>query len=278
MHSPWAWSQVRFDLSQQNFKHTIDLKSLTCHTCCRPYFELSFQKTSGWLDHLKGLESQVPQHISKGAKKIVIHHDADDDGAYEKFEINLKNGLGTTNSNLTKIAEDAVEKTKESILTGKSRYDQLVAFFKEALKARDIAEMFAPLANNEAAREAAEIAKNAVENATESAAKVKEATSVLKKAIAQTIMESTREKVEKAKDSTEKNANIAQTALAKEAVEKANEALAKVDQTLEHLKSNITKDDEEVDALLEKVVDAEAKAKAADMSSAKEAAKVNIVH
>ena len=49
-----------------------------------------------WLSHLKGLDASIPHHVGKGAKKIVIHHDADgdDDGTYEKFEININDPEG----------------------------------------------------------------------------------------------------------------------------------------------------------------------------------------
>ena len=66
-----------------------------------------------WLSHLKGLDSSIPHHLGKGAKIIVIHHDADgdDDGTYEKFEININD------------PEDGSEKTNttenDSITGGK---------------------------------------------------------------------------------------------------------------------------------------------------------------
>ena len=56
-----------------------------------------------WLSHLKGLNSSIPHHIGKGAKKIVIHYDADgdDDGTYEKFEININDPEGSEKTNTT---------------------------------------------------------------------------------------------------------------------------------------------------------------------------------
>ena len=44
-----------------------------------------------WLSQLKRVDTNIPHHVGKGVKKIVIHHDADgdDDGTYEKFEINV---------------------------------------------------------------------------------------------------------------------------------------------------------------------------------------------
>ena len=53
--------------------------------------EVSIEQVKSWLSHLKGFDASIPHHIGKGAKKIVIHHDADgdDDGTYEKFEINI---------------------------------------------------------------------------------------------------------------------------------------------------------------------------------------------
>ena len=56
----------------------------------------------------------------------------------------------------------------------------------EALKAQDLAELLVPVANTDSAREAGESVKNAVANARAAAAKVREAWSVLKSAIAQT--------------------------------------------------------------------------------------------
>ena len=62
--------------------------------------EFSFHKVSSWL---KGLDSSIPHHIGKGAKKIVIHHDADgdDDGTYEKFEININDPEDKLETNTT---------------------------------------------------------------------------------------------------------------------------------------------------------------------------------
>ena len=56
-----------------------------------------------WLSHLKGLNSSIPHHIGKEAKKIVIHYDADgdDDGTYEKFEININDPEGSEKTNTT---------------------------------------------------------------------------------------------------------------------------------------------------------------------------------
>ena len=48
-----------------------------------------------WLSQLKGIDdTSIPHLVGKKAKKIVIHHDADgdDDGTYEKFEINVNGG------------------------------------------------------------------------------------------------------------------------------------------------------------------------------------------
>ena len=47
-----------------------------------------------WFSQLKGLDSKIPHHVGKGAKKIVIHHDGDEDGSVEKFEININDPAG----------------------------------------------------------------------------------------------------------------------------------------------------------------------------------------
>ena len=47
-----------------------------------------------WFSQLKGFDSKIPQHVGKGAKKIVIHHDGDEDGSVEKFEININDPAG----------------------------------------------------------------------------------------------------------------------------------------------------------------------------------------
>ena len=53
-----------------------------------------FQKVRSWFSQLKGFDSKIPQHVGKGAKKIVIHHDGDEDGSVEKFEININDPAG----------------------------------------------------------------------------------------------------------------------------------------------------------------------------------------
>ena len=55
-----------------------------------------------WLSQLKGIDdTSIPHLVGKKAKKIVIHHDADgdDDGTYEKFEINVNDPEGAENTN-----------------------------------------------------------------------------------------------------------------------------------------------------------------------------------
>ena len=150
-----------------------------------------------------------------------------------------------------------------------------MAKLKEAFKAQHIAELFLPVANTDAAREAAEIVKNAVTNATAGVIKVKKALIFRRSAILQPIVESSREEVVKAKAEAEANANIAQTASAHQAATKAKEALAEIDQALEELKSKNITEEEELDDLLDKVVKADEKATAADLSTAKEASKIN---
>ena len=54
-----------------------------------------------WLSQLKGIDdTSIPHLVGKKAKKIVIHHDADgdDDGTYEKFEINVNDPEGAENT------------------------------------------------------------------------------------------------------------------------------------------------------------------------------------
>ena len=201
------------------------------------------------------------------------------DVVHVNFQLGAKQDESET-SNLTKYAEEAAKEIKRSILAGEEisfgqEREPVLPKLKEALKAQDLAELLIPVANTDSAREAGESVKNAVANATAAATKVREASSVLKSAIAQTIVESTREGAVKAKNSAETNANIAQTASAHATAAKANEALTEIDQTLEQLKSKNITEEEEIDDLLDKVVKADGKAKAADWSTAKEAAKVN---
>ena len=63
-----------------------------------------------WLSHLKGFDASIPHHIGKGAKKIVIHHDADgdDDGTYEKFEININEPEGADKSVTNTTENDSI--------------------------------------------------------------------------------------------------------------------------------------------------------------------------
>ena len=67
-----------------------------------------------WLSHLKGLDSSIPHHLGKGAKKIVIHHDADgdDDGTYEKFEININDPEGSEKTNTTETGGKYLQGSK----------------------------------------------------------------------------------------------------------------------------------------------------------------------
>ena len=87
---------------------------------------------------------------------------------------------------IQKKVEEATEKTKKAA-------DDAVAELKEAFKAQHIAEVFVPVANTDAAREAGEIVKNAVTNATAGATKVKKASIFRRSAISQIIFESSRQ-------------------------------------------------------------------------------------
>ena len=53
-----------------------------------------------WLSQLNGIDKSIPHHVGNGAKKIVILHgaDGDDDGTYEKFEINVNDPEGAENT------------------------------------------------------------------------------------------------------------------------------------------------------------------------------------
>ena len=144
----------------------------------------------------------------------------------------------------------------------------------EAVEAQALAEMFVPVANTDNAREAAEVVKEAVGNATKGLERVKEASNILKKVIAQTNVESMREEVERAKDSAEKNANITQSAPSQEAVRETKDALMRIDQTLDQLRANIT-EEEDIDDLLGEAMVAVTKAKSAAQLSTEEAAMVD---
>ena len=72
--------------------------------------QLSIEQVKSWLSHLKGFDASIPQHIGKGAKKIVIHHDADgdDDGTYEKFEINVNEPEGREELETNESENDSI--------------------------------------------------------------------------------------------------------------------------------------------------------------------------
>ena len=63
-----------------------------------------------WLSQLNGIDKSIPHHVGKGAKKIDIHYDADgdDDGTYEKFEINVNEPEGGDKSETNESENDSI--------------------------------------------------------------------------------------------------------------------------------------------------------------------------
>ena len=63
-----------------------------------------------WLSQLKRIDTNIPHHVGKGVKKIVIHHDGDgdDDGTYEKFEINVNEPEGGDKSETNESENDSI--------------------------------------------------------------------------------------------------------------------------------------------------------------------------
>ena len=116
-------------------------------------------------------ESEISATAAKEVKGELANEKTklkEDISAKEKIEGEKKEEkLGS----IQKEVEEAAEKTKKAA-------DDAAAKLKEAFKAQYIAELFLPVANTDAAREAAKIVKNAVTNATAGVTKVRRARSL----------------------------------------------------------------------------------------------------